>query len=109
MAVVAPAVAEWPRVGVVCSHAGVEPVVVQALVQAGYRGVVVEGTGNGTVHRALDDALRGAAAQGVRVWRATRCQGGAIVGQPEGAWPSAGMLTPAKARVELLLQLLSER
>ena len=46
-------------------------------------------------------------AQGVRVWRASRCQGGAVVGAPEGAWPSAGGLTPAKARVELLLQLLA--
>ncbi len=100
-------VQDWPRVGVVCSHAGVEPVVVEALVAAGYRGLVVEGTGNGTLHRALDAALRAAAARGVRVWRASRCQGGAIVGQPEGAWPSAAGLTPAKARVELLLQLLA--
>ncbi|MBQ0932914.1 asparaginase [Ideonella alba] len=106
---IAPSVAAWPRVGIVSSHAGVEPVLVHALVDAGYRGLVVEGTGNGTVNAALDAALQAAAQRGLQVWRATRCQRGGIVGQPEGAWPSAGALTPAKARVELLLRLLVGR
>ena len=53
-------VAEWPKVGVVPSHAGVEPVLVDALVAAGYQGLVIEGTGNGTWHRALGAALQAA-------------------------------------------------
>jgi L-asparaginase len=98
--------ATWPRVDVVVSHAGADGVVVDALVSAGARGLVVEGTGNGTIHASLLSALSRAQAAGLPVLRATRCSGGGVVGAPEGTLPSAGELTPAKARVELLLQLL---
>lgn len=97
----------WPRVGVVVSHAGADGVGVDALVAAGARGIVVQGTGNGTVHAALLQALSRAQQAGVVVWRASRCSGGAVVGAPEGALPSAGELSPAKARVELMLRLIS--
>jgi L-asparaginase len=99
--------AAWPRVAIVASHAGVEGDVVDALVASGVRGLVVQGTGNGTVHEALLAALARAQAAGVAVLRTTRCAGGALVGSPAGALPSAGGLTPAKARVELLLRLLT--
>ena len=99
--------AAWPRVDVVVSHAGADGVVVDALVAAGARGFIVEGTGNGTVHASLLEALSRAQSAGLPVLRATRCSGGGVVGAPEGALPSAGELTPAKARVELLLQLLA--
>ena len=98
--------ASWPRVDVVVSHAGADGVVVEALVSTGASGLVVEGTGNGTVHASLLAALARAQAAGLLVLRATRCCGGSVVGTPEGALPSAGELTPAKARVELLLRLL---
>lgn len=100
-------VGAWPRVGLVCSHAGVDDWAVRAAVAAGLQGLVVEGTGNATLHSALQPALEDAQRAGLRVWRATRCVAGGVVGAPEGAWPSAGGLTPAKARVELLLQLLA--
>jgi L-asparaginase len=103
---IAPDPGSWPRVDLVVSHAGADGAVVDALVAAGARGFVVEGTGNGTVHASLLDALSRARAAGLQVLRATRCTGGGVVGAPEGALPSAGELTPAKARVELLLQLL---
>lgn len=99
--------AQWPRVGVVCSHAGAEPWAVEAAVAAGLQGLVVEGTGNGTVHHRLEAALQQAQSAGLRVLRASRCVAGGVVGAPAGALPSAGGLTPAKARVELLLQLLA--
>ncbi|HJV69774.1 asparaginase [Ideonella sp.] len=99
--------AAWPRVDIVVSHAGADGVVVDALVAAGARGLVVEGTGNGTVHASLLAALARAQATGVRVLRATRCAGAAVVGAPAGALPSAGELSPAKARIELLLEILT--
>lgn len=99
--------AHWPRVGVVCSHAGVEPWAVEAALAAGLHGLVVEGTGNGTLHQALEAALAQAQARGLRLLRASRCTAGGVVGEVPGALPSAGLLTPAKARVELLLQLLA--
>ncbi|HSI61350.1 MAG TPA: asparaginase, partial [Ideonella sp.] len=78
-----------------------------ALVALGARGLVVEGTGNGTVHHALEAALVHAADAGVKLLRATRCSGGGVVGAPAGSLPSAGELTPAKARIELMLRLLA--
>jgi L-asparaginase len=99
--------AHWPRVDIVVSHAGATGAVVDALVASGAQALVVEGTGNGTVHESLLVALARAQADGRPVVRASRCSGGAVVGSPDGALPSAGGLTPAKARVELLLGLLT--
>jgi len=105
--VVAADPALWPRVDIVASHAGADGVVVDALVAAGARGLVIEGTGNATVHASLLEALKRARAAGLPVLRATRCTGAAVVGAPEGALPSAGELSPVKARVELMLGLLA--
>lgn len=99
----------WPWVEIVASHAGAGPRAVQALVSAGVQGLVVACTGNGTLHRDLEQALLQAQAQGVRVLRATRCPAGGIVPGGSDALPSSGPLTPAQARVELLLRLLEER
>ena len=100
--------ASWPVVDIVTSHAGARAAVVEALCAAGARGLVVAATGNGTVHEHLDAALHAAWQRGVRVWRASRCLGGPIVGgEAEAAHPMpATGLTPVKARIELMLQLM---
>jgi L-asparaginase len=41
------------------------------------------------------------------VGRASRCLLGGVVGAPADALPSAGALTPAQARIELMLDLLT--
>jgi len=99
--------ATWPRVDIVMSHAGADGAVVRMLCAAGVRGLVVAATGNGTVHEALARALEEAQAQGVTVLRASRCAEGGIVGTENTPLPSAGTLSPVKARIELLLALLS--
>lgn len=100
---------EWPRVEIVTSHAGADGLLVQLLVDSGVRGLVVAGTGNGTVHEDLEQALHDAAVvHGLWVMRSTRCADGSVVGSPPGTLPSAGSLSAPKARIELLLQLLSE-
>jgi L-asparaginase len=99
-------VAAWPRVDIVASHAGVDGRAVQALLAQGVDGLVVAATGNGTLHAALEAALLDAQARGVRVLVATRCSGGSLVGAAAARFPSAGALTPAQARVALLLELL---
>jgi L-asparaginase len=96
----------WPWVEIVSSHAGAGPRAVQVLVTSGVRGLVVAGTGNGTVHQDLGAALLHAVSQGVPVLRSTRCAAGGIVPGGADALPSAGGLTPAQARVELTLRLL---
>ena len=52
----------WPRVGVVYSHAGVDAGMVDAGIRSGMDGVVVAGTGNGTVHAELEAVLLAAMA-----------------------------------------------
>lgn len=96
----------WPWVEIVTSGAGARAQAVQALVRAGVRGLVVAGTGNGTIHAALEAALAEAQAQGVTVWRASRCGTGPVLGEHPRGWRSAGTFTPAKARVALMLELM---
>ena len=98
--------AAWPWVEIVASHAGAGPRAVRALLAAGVQGLVVACTGNGTVHEDLEPALLQAVAQGVPVLRATRCAAGGIVAGGADQLSSGGGLTPAQARVELVLRLL---
>ena len=97
-------VAHWPRVEVVMSYAGANGNVVRTLCKDDVQGIVVAGTGNGSVHEALESALLEAQAAGVRVLRSTRCSDGAVLGGDERL-KSAGALTPVQARIELMLHL----
>jgi L-asparaginase len=99
--------AGWPPVEIVTSHAGASGRVVEALLSAGVRGLVVAGTGNGTIHHALEAALRAAQEQGVRVVRATRCAQGRVIGPARDSFESAQGLTPVKARIALQLELMA--
>jgi L-asparaginase len=105
------AAADWPFVAIVASGAGADPRQVSALEAAGCAGIVVAATGNGMLHRELEAALRDATGRGLAVLRSTRCLEGRIVEVAERAddFASAGALTPAKARVELILRLLAGR
>ena len=97
----------WPRVDIVMNYAGVSAAVVDALVQSGAQGLVVAATGNGTLHYALQDALERAQAAGVAVRVATRCPLGQMLPRPGAVLPGAQGLSPVKARVSLLLELLA--
>jgi L-asparaginase len=96
----------WPRVEIVLSHAGASGRIVEALVRDGVQGIVAAGTGNGTLHQSLVDALLAAQAAGVLVVRATRCPEGQIVRHEAEEFP-ASEVAPVKARIDLLLELLS--
>lgn len=97
----------WPRVEIVMNYAGAGAVVVQALVASGVQGLVVAGTGNGTLHHELEAALLQAQAAGVRVVRATRCLEGRVLPRAGDAIPDSQGLSPVKARVDLLLELIA--
>ena len=107
LACIAAPAERWPRVEIVMNHAGADGAVVRALWASGIDGLVAAGTGNGTLSRGLDAALRQAQAGGVRVVRSTRCDAGPVMELP-GLLPSAGALGPVKARIELILALLAE-
>ncbi len=99
--------AAWPRVEIVLNHVGASGALVDALAAQRVDGVVVAGTGNGTLGTALQASLLRAAQAGVRVTRATRCAGGPVLGSDADRLPGAGALSAVQARVELLLQLLA--
>lgn len=98
--------AAWPWVEIVLSHAGASGAQVDALVQAGARGLVVAGTGNGTLHHQLEAALQRAQQAGVAVRVGSRCPFGQVVGTPGHGLPLTNGLSPVKARISLMLELM---
>ncbi|MBL0424786.1 asparaginase [Ramlibacter alkalitolerans] len=102
-----PQPAQWPRVEIILSHAGASGAIVAALVKDGVRGLVVAGTGNGTVHAALEGALLQAQDQGVVVRRASRCLQGRVLAHAGDRLPVAQGLTPVQARIALMLELMA--
>jgi L-asparaginase len=101
-------IATWPRVEIVMNYAGASALMVKALVDQGVRGLVVAGTGNGTIHKALQAGLLSAQAAGVRVVRSTRCLDGHILPLPGNAIADSQGLSPVKARIALMLDLVAE-
>jgi L-asparaginase len=99
-------VEQWPWVAVVSSHAGVDPRQIDAWVSAGVQGLVVAGTGNGTLHTALLSALQTAAQAGVALRLCTRCAHGPIVGEVTAMACAPRELNAFKARVNLMLDLM---
>lgn len=105
-AVLACPVETWPWVAVLHSHAGAQGRELKAWQAEGLQGLVVAGTGNGTLNEALERVLRSAADQGLTVWRVSRCAFGPVIEAVPGAWPRAVALNAVKARVALMLQLM---
>ncbi|MEW6560448.1 MAG: asparaginase [Pseudomonadota bacterium] len=92
----------WPRVELLMNAAGVDGAVVRCLLesrslQPPLRGLVIAGTGGGTVNRELEAALQEAEARGVAVKVASR------VGPVRGGDDDG--LSAVKLRVRLLLEL----
>lgn len=106
----------WPRVELLLSHAGASGAVARALLvaddgQSPLRGLVVAGTGNGTIHKEMEAALREAQAKGVQVRRVSRCAYGQVVESPapsRGSFDAMG-LSAVKARIALMLELAAQR
>jgi L-asparaginase len=103
----------WPRVELIVSHAGAGGAMVRSLLthtagDSPVRGIVIAGTGNGTIHKEMEAALRLAQAQGVRVVRVSRCAYGQVVGASNvarsGEFEAYG-LSAVKARIALMLEL----
>lgn len=112
IAVAAPRWLQAPRVDMVMNYAGAGAYVVEALLQAQangspVQGIVVAGTGNGTVNDAMQQSLLKAVEQGVRVVLVSRCALGGVVRSASGESPFAHYpgLSAVKARVRLMLEL----
>ncbi|MEV6579516.1 asparaginase [Streptomyces sp. NPDC051582] len=105
-----------PRVDVVMHHADGDPVLLNAAVAAGARGLVLVGTGAGNATPEIVDAVREAIARGVLVALTTRVpagpvteiytHGGAVDLVAAGAVPT-GTLRAPQARIAVLSALLA--
>ncbi len=104
----------WPWVEIITSHGGARGTVIDSLVAAGVQGIVVAGTGDGALHQQLEAACARASAQGVTVWRTTRCATGQVAGsglQPSlqeagGSRVLAVAASAPKARLAMQLALM---
>jgi L-asparaginase len=100
--------ARWPRVGWVTSHAGFDGAWLDAALPH-LDGLLIAGTGNGSLHAELHQAAARAAAAGVAVRLSTRCASGQVVGPAPSDFAVSEACSPAQARVALLLELLAAR
>ncbi|MEU9105219.1 asparaginase [Streptomyces xanthophaeus] len=105
-----------PRVDMVMHHADGDPVLLNAAVEAGARGIVLVGTGAGNATPEIVDAVEAAVARGVLVALTTRVMagpvteiythGGAVDLVAAGAVPT-GTLRAGQARIAVLSALLA--
>lgn len=106
---------QLPRVEIILNHNSADGGIVEALLAQNVEGmrprvsgIVVAGTGNGTISTDLELALRAAKAAGVVVWRSTRCAFGKVIGKEDKEFSDSGGLSPLKARIALTLQLAAK-
>jgi L-asparaginase len=99
-----------PRVELVTSVSDADGESVNALLayagKAPLRGIVVAGTGNGTLHHELEAALQRASERGIRVVVASRCAQGRVIPHAGQAFQDSRGLSAVKARLALALELL---
>ncbi len=100
---------EWPWVEIITNHVHSTAKHVQVLLDAGVDGLVVAGTGNGSISRVTKEALLKAQTMGIEVCLASRCNQGPVVQTPNHAFEIAKELNPAKARVALVLNIMSKK
>jgi L-asparaginase len=99
-----------PKVFVVFAHSNMNGDLIRAAVNAGAKGIVLAGVGNGNASKLAIEAMCEARKQGVVIVRSTRSASGAVlrnqeVNDDELGFVVSDQLNPAKARVLLQLGL----
>jgi len=107
-------VKELPRVDIVYACADVSTDLIDLMVKAGAKGIVIAGVGDGNMNAGTLEAAKKATKNGITVVRATRVPIGAVlvdgeVNDKEFGTICADELNPQKARVLLMLALLKPR
>jgi L-asparaginase len=100
----------FPRVDIIYAHAGMGRELIDAAVNAGARGIVMAGVGDGNLNRVALAAAAEAASRGIAIVRSSRTGGGVVERNIEISDDSLGFivaeeLNPQKARVLLMLGL----
>jgi L-asparaginase len=106
-------VKELPRVDIVYACADASPDIIDLLVKAGAKGIVVAGVGDGNMNAGTLEAAKRATQKGIPVVRASRVPVGAVlikgeINDEEYGTVSSAELNPQKARVLLMLALLKK-
>jgi len=107
-------VTKLPRVDIVFADADMSPDLIDASVNAGAKGIVIAGVGNGNMNKASVEAAARAAKKGVVIVRASRVATGLVgrnveVNDDELGFVASDELNPQKARILLSLALLNPR
>jgi L-asparaginase len=102
-----------PRVDIVYGCADMSPDLIDLMVKAGAKGIVIAGVGDGNMNAATLEAAKKATAKGIPVVRASRVPVGAVlihgeVNDKEYGTVASADLNPQKARVLLMLALLNK-
>jgi len=102
--------APMPWVEIIMSYTEPSEWLIDKLVEAGVKGIVIAGTGNGTIHTKLQEAAVNAVKKGVAVVRTTRVFSGDVmhngsVNDDQLGFLTTSFLNPWKARVLLMLIL----
>jgi L-asparaginase len=103
-----------PRVDIFYSCADASADLIDYMVKAGAKGIVIAGVGDGNMNAPVLEAVKKATQSGVKVVRASRVPTGVVliqgeVNDAEYGTVSSDQLNPQKARVLLMLALLKER
>lgn len=96
-----------PRVDIIYAHANQDSALIDAAVEAGAKGIIYAGMGNGSIHKNAFKGLERAAEKGTVVVRSSRTGSGLVV-DSNSEWEgfiNGGSLNPQKARVLLQLAL----
>lgn len=70
---------DLPRVDIVYSHVNADGVMVDAAVKAGAKGIIHDGTGNGSIHKETEKSLIAAQKKGLVIVRSSRVGNGPVV------------------------------
>ncbi len=103
-----------PRVDIVYGCADMSPDLIDIMVKAGAKGIVIAGVGDGNMTNATLEAAKRATKKGIPVVRAARVPIGAVlihgeVVDEDYGTISSDELNPQKARILLMLALLKDR
>jgi L-asparaginase len=107
-------VKELPRVDIVYGCADMSPDLIDIMVKAGAKGIVIAGVGDGNMNAGTLEAAKKATKAGITVVRATRVPIGAVlvkgeVNDKEFGTICSDELNPQKSRVLLMLALQKKR
>ncbi|WP_196592280.1 type II asparaginase [Pectinatus frisingensis] len=99
-----------PYVAIIYGHADGDKALIDAAINAGVKGIIYAGTGNGSVHKADEAELAKATTLGIVVVRSSRVSNGAVIAAEQSYtnehFLNGGTLNPQKARILLQLSLL---